>query len=113
MVLEIVSPEVRALSGLWQGQMGSVMGHSHHRRPPSLSEIVWRNKVEDAPSSPHCLKIVSALDSDLTPNCESFPLPSPHIQIISWATPARHHSIGGLLMTDMMVKVKVMEMVVI
>ena len=35
-VLEIVSPEVRALSGLWQRQMGSVMGHSHHRRPPSL-----------------------------------------------------------------------------
>ena len=33
--LEIVSPEVRgALLGLWQGVMGSVMGHSHHRRPP-------------------------------------------------------------------------------
>ena len=61
-VLEIVSPEVGALLGLWQGQMGSVMAHSHHRRPPP-AEIVWRNKVEDAPSKPSFLKIVSTFDS--------------------------------------------------
>ena len=77
-VLEIVSPEVGALLGLWQGQMGSVMGHSHHRRPPPV-EIVWRNKVEDAPPQ-NCFDL--GLGSYLTPNCGSFPIPSPCTQII-------------------------------
>ena len=78
--------EVGALLGLWQGQMGSVMGHSHHRRPPPV-EIVWRNKVEDAPPQ-NCFDL--GLGSYLTPNCGSFPIPSPCTQIIPRGSPARH-----------------------
>lgn len=64
-VLEIVSPEVGALLGLWQGQMGSVMGHSHHRRPHSPAEIVLRNKVEDAPLPQNCFDLGLQFDSQL------------------------------------------------
>ena len=55
--------------GWWQGQMGSVMGHSHHRRPPSACCCTDRLEKQGGrralplPPLASLLKIVSTLDS--------------------------------------------------
>ena len=111
--------------GWWQGQMGSVMGHSHHRRPPPAC---CRDRLEKQggrralPASP-CLSPQNCFDLGLafhlTPNCDSFPLPSPRTQIISGVTQGlfqKNHGIGGfghsLFVRDMMVMMAVVVVVV-
>ena len=82
--------------GWWQGQMGSVMGHSHHRRPPPacctdrLEKQGGRRALPLPPFTSPCLPPQNCFDLGLafhlTPNCDSFPLPSPRTQIISGVT---------------------------